>query len=318
MHLALSTHWNGGRHRNGEAVIEEILELGFDRVELGYDLTMDLVAGVRSRILDGSVGVDSVHAYCPVPVGAPAGHPELYSLAARDSRLRALAVRHMEDTVRFAAEAGARVVVAHAGRVAMRSAADKLGRWLAEGKENESCYEKLKLKTMMRRDRKRGRHLDALHASLDELMPTLEESRVTLALENLPEWETMPTEVEALDILDRYVDGPIRLWHDVGHARIREAFGFACAEQWRKRTASGIVGVHLHESDGVRDVHRFPLREETVVSALKSLRPFDTFFVFEPAPGTEPAALRESLALFRRLFAEQARSEDHGTGVGVV
>ena len=50
-------------------MIEEILSMGFDRVELGYDLRMDLVPGARNMIKEGLIKVDSVHNFCPVPIG---------------------------------------------------------------------------------------------------------------------------------------------------------------------------------------------------------------------------------------------------------
>ena len=85
MSFALTTRWNAGRHTDGEALIEEILGMGFRHVELGYDLRRDLVPGVMKMVEKGAVKVDSVHNYCPVPMGAPYGHPELFTLADRDA-----------------------------------------------------------------------------------------------------------------------------------------------------------------------------------------------------------------------------------------
>ena len=36
--FAISTHWNASRHKTGEGIVDEILELGIRRLELGYDL----------------------------------------------------------------------------------------------------------------------------------------------------------------------------------------------------------------------------------------------------------------------------------------
>ena len=81
MRIALSTRWNAGRHTTGEKLVEEILQCGFTRLELGYDLTIDLVPGVRDMVRTRAITVDSVHNFCPVPVGAPGGSPELFSMA---------------------------------------------------------------------------------------------------------------------------------------------------------------------------------------------------------------------------------------------
>ena len=75
MTFSLSTHWNAANHDSGEAIVDEILAMGIDSLELGYDLRIDQVAGVRRRVEEGAVRVASVHNYCPTPVGAPYGHP---------------------------------------------------------------------------------------------------------------------------------------------------------------------------------------------------------------------------------------------------
>lgn len=51
----------------------QALALGFDALELSFRTQPEHLPGIRSR-LDG-MPVDSVHAYCPVPLGAPSGHP---------------------------------------------------------------------------------------------------------------------------------------------------------------------------------------------------------------------------------------------------
>ena len=89
--LSLSTRWNAGRHQSGQALIEEILELGLGIVELGYDLRAELIPGVKAMVASGAVRVDSVHNFCPVPIGAPRPHPELYTPASPDRREREFA-----------------------------------------------------------------------------------------------------------------------------------------------------------------------------------------------------------------------------------
>ncbi len=84
MEFALSTHWNAGRHGRGELMIEEILQLGFRRVELGYDLRQELVPGVVAMVRMAANTRDSVHKFLPVPLCASAGYPQLRTLASRD------------------------------------------------------------------------------------------------------------------------------------------------------------------------------------------------------------------------------------------
>ena len=95
MRFALSTNWNSDRLSDGAALADEALALGFDALELSFRTQPEHLPGIRSR-LDG-MPVDSVHAYCPVPLGAPSGHPELHQLADRDETERALPPAHEAD-----------------------------------------------------------------------------------------------------------------------------------------------------------------------------------------------------------------------------
>ena len=116
MKIALSTNWCNSRLEDGGAIVDEALSLGFDALELGFRTTELQAAGIKARL--GEMPVGSVHAFCPVPISAPSGHPELFTLASFDAGARALARAHVAKNVRFAAEVGADAVVLHAGRVA--------------------------------------------------------------------------------------------------------------------------------------------------------------------------------------------------------
>ena len=117
MRFALSTNWSNARLGDGAAIADEAGELGFDALELGFRTTPGQLAGFRSRL--DSMPVDSVHAYCPAPPGAPGGHPELYRLCSPDENERALARMLLEKTFACAADLGARTVVFHAGYARM-------------------------------------------------------------------------------------------------------------------------------------------------------------------------------------------------------
>ena len=115
MQFALSTNWCSQRLESGEAIADKALELGFDALELGFRTTPGQAEGFRHAL--GRIKVGSVHAFCPVPVSAPEGYPELYQLASLDEDARRIARVHVVRNVEFAASMGADAVVLHAGRV---------------------------------------------------------------------------------------------------------------------------------------------------------------------------------------------------------
>lgn len=258
MELAVSTHWNARRHRDGAAMVDEILALGFRRVELGYDLTRDLVPGVQQRVREGAVRVVSVHNFCPVPMGVPRGSPELFLLADPDRDARDRAVEHTTHTIRFAAEIGAGVVVVHGGYIRhWRNWMPRLFDQLARDPAAPAA-ERLRSRIERRRERRVGRHLDALRAAVERLAPALDETGVTLAFENLPSWEAVPSENECRQLIESLRSPRIGYWHDTGHGQIRENCGFINHVRLFERLLPFLAGMHLHDVRFPADDHVLP------------------------------------------------------------
>jgi len=300
--FSLSTRWNAGRHTDGESMIDEILGLGIRRVELSYDLTTNLVPGVRNRVADGSVSVTSVHAFSPVPMGAPYGHPELFSLTDLSERGRQSAVLHTIKSVVFAKEVGARAVVSHAGRVEMANLTPKLISLAENGRQFRPRYEKLKFKLLAKRSRKAQKHINALYRSVEELLPDLEENGICLAFENLPYWEAVPTEMEARALLDRFDSPYIGYWHDIGHGQIRENLGFISQKMWVDALRDRLTGMHVHDVASPAFDHIMPPQGNVNFSLFKdSIQP-DTILVIEPTPGTPADELKEAVRILTEAW----------------
>ena len=295
MPLSLSTRWNAGRHQSGEAMLEEILALGLEIVELGYDLRAELIPGVRKMVESKAVRVDSVHNFCPVPVGAPRPHPELYTPASPDRREREFAVVHISRTLRFAAEMGAKVVICHSGNIDIPHYSFDLLRLAERGEQFGEAYEALKLKAQVARDKKASRQLVYLAESLQQLLPVVRETGVRLALENLPTWEAIPSELESEQLMRRFFPEGISLWWDVGHAQVRENLGFINASRWLRRLAPYIAGLHIHDVEPPGRDHLMPPRGKIDFPALADFAKRDMVRVLEPAPDTDAAYIADAI-----------------------
>ena len=300
--LAISTRWNAGRHRDGAAMIEEILDLGLEIAELGYDLRAELIPGVKAMVAARAVRIDSVHNFCPVPVGAPRPHPELYTPASSDRREREFAVHHISRTLRFAAEVGAKVVVCHSGNVDVPKYSFDLVRLAARGEQFGEPYENLKLKAQLARDKKAPKQIEYLAESLEKLAPVVQETGVQLALENLPTWEAIPSELESEKLMKRFQAAGIRLWWDIGHAQIRENLGFINASRWLKRLASHIAGFHVHDVAPPGQDHLMPPRGKVDFPALAEFVRPDKVLVLEPSPDTETTHIVRAIEYLRETW----------------
>lgn len=286
MRFALSTNWSNARLADGAAIADEAGELGFDALELGFRTTPGQIPGFRSRL--DAMPVDSVHAYCPAPPGAPGGHPELYRLCSPDENERALARMLLEKTFACAADLGAKVVVFHAGYARMDTLFGNLF----------TTARKLRVR--------RGRKLsDVFKREFDLLRPSLEAKGLTLALENLPGFEGFPDVFEAKDLMREYGGAPLGLWFDTGHALVRETHGWSGdSAHMAAELAPWIRGMHLNDVKGPSDDHGEPGRGNVDFARLAFLAKRDVLRVFEPAPGVSRDDLRNALVHMRNMWGD--------------
>ena len=280
MKFSLSTNWCNRRMESGEEIADKATELGFEELELGFHTTLEQVKGFKARL--GQIPVGSVHAFCPVPISAPQGYPELYQLANLDADARAIARVHVRKNIEFAAEMGADAVVLHAGRVMCRGF---FSRW------------------DMKRRVKRGRKLiDVFRRELEQMVPVLERNRVTLGLENLPYLEGFPAEWEIGDLVGDWV----KPWLDTGHDFVRRVQG------WRDLPASVAgtatvreippVGLHVNDSRGGDD-HLPPGEGRVDFPMLRKFAENARHVVFEPAANVREADLRKGIEHLKKIWA---------------
>ena len=256
------------------------MELGFEELELGFHTTQAQVKGFKARL--DQIPVGSVHAFCPVPISAPQGYPELYPLASLDENDRAIARVHVKKNIEFAAEMGADAVVLHAGRVMCRG-----------------LFRRWDLKHRVKRGQKL---VAAFKRELEQMTPILEKNKVTLGLENLPYLEGFPAEWEMKDLVGDWV----KPWLDTGHDFVRRV------NQWNvsslksgEDAASPLlqpVGMHISDSQGGDD-HLPPGEGRVDFPMLKTFAENARHVVFEPAANVREAALKKGIAHLRKLWA---------------
>ena len=303
MIFSLTTRWNARRHETGESMIEEILGMGFDHVELGFDLTPNLVPGVCEMIRAGRVKADSVHAYCPLPP-VPFATPEPFTLAASDPNVRANALHYLENTIRFAAEIGARVVVAHAGNVEMKPLTPRLVELVTQGKQYDDEYEKTRMKLLLTREKAVADQMPLVYAAVERLMPLLESTGRTLAFEILPTWEAIPSEVEMERLMTHFNTPRLRCWHDLGHGQIRENLGLTNHARWVKRLRPWLAGMHIHDVKPPYGDHVMPPAGNTPFHLFRETAQDDIIRVLEPSQAVTAEEIATGLALIRKAWGD--------------
>lgn len=306
MKLALSTCWRP--ELKGEAFVDKALELGFAALELGYMVRDSQIAGFKRRV--DEMPIESVHAFCPAPLSAPSGHPELYSLAAPDAESRALARFHLTHTIECAADLGATAVVLHAGRVPFNSfwhrafTSVTLQNLLqsVKGDTKAKKYAKALHRARKIRAARSPKCMDAFKREVEQLFPLLEKHHIVLGLENLPYLEAFPDETELVTLLEALKGAPLKGWLDTGHDRVREMHGWLAgtAGEFRK-DPSRFVGVHINDVTDFTDDHFAPGMGKVDFAALKPILNAAPHIVFEPHPQVSTAQLHAGLAYFSQI-----------------
>jgi sugar phosphate isomerase/epimerase len=283
-------------------MLEEILQLGLTHVELGYDLSLALVPGVKKFVEDGSILVDSVHAFCPVPSYMPYGHPELFSLTATDRAARERAVIQIAETVHFASEVRAPTVVLHGGRIEMKNLTQRLIHIYKQEGPYSTRFEKTKAKLVIRRDRKIKKHLENLYMGLESLIPTLESARIRLALECLPSWESIPSENEMMTIIEHFQCPWLAYWHDIGHGYTRQCLGFGSTQRWLERLQGNLAGFHVHDVQTPATDHIMPPEGDVDFSIFRPYAAMNIPAVLEPCPGFPAEGLATAMGILSEIW----------------
>jgi len=142
--------------------------------------------------------------------------------------------------------------------------------------------------------------LDALYASLDELVREAEGAGVRLALENMLNGYLGDTGDGLRDIVDRFDSPWLGACFDTGHAHITRQGVMASFEAVRDR----VITFHLQDNDGNSDRHLQPpygtIDWDALCAELRAMDFAHPFAVEAPPWGGESwrALLREMAALF--------------------
>lgn len=298
--FSLSTCWFDGRVSDGDAMVDEALEMGFSALELGYALRAEAAEKILERVAAGDIRVTSVHAYSPAPADKP-GHPELFSPAAIEEEERGKAVAGALASLDLAKRAGAKAVVLHAGRI--KQAARK---WLwihgrIASDSAQGFFYRWNLKRMENARASRiAPALDSLARSLRELLPAFEEAGVRLAIENLPSFDAIPSPDEADALAADFGTSPaFALWYDMGHGQVMENAGYGNGLEYAKRHLQHLAGIHIHDVIGPAGDHQAPGQGGIDFRAFRFLEQLECK-IFEPMSGIP----KEELAAARTFLQD--------------
>jgi len=289
-------------------MIDEIVEMGFEWIELSHGMTVAKYPGIRRAFEAGRFRCAGVHNYFPSPVEVMIDAPDAYEFTSHREWERKRAMDMTRKTIALAGEFGALYVVLHMGSVPMDPGkwTGSLTQMVQNGEGRTERYVKQKLAMVRKREKLGPLYFRRAMDALEELVPQAEAAGVKLAVESRSRYEDMPTEREMLRLQDHFGDCPwVGYWHDFGHVQLKHNLGITDHGQWLETIAPRLIGGHVHDVEWPAKDHRVPFYGELKYGELLKWFPEDCPLVWELSYSRDALQIRAALERWRREFPER-------------
>jgi len=265
--LSFSTCWNNSRHVDGEPMIDEIVEMGFNNLELSHGMMITKLPGIQKAYKAGKFNCVGVHNFFPSPVEVMIDAPDAFEYTSHRSYDRKRAMDMTLKTLDVAAEFDADYMVLHMGSVPM-----KPKKWtkkitqMVEDKidvDTPKKYDKFKEKFIKKRRKIAKLYYARAIEALEEIAEKAAEVDVKLAVESRSRFEDMPNEEEMVTLQEHFKDNEhVGYWHDFGHVQLKHNIHLLNHEEWLASMSPYLLGCHVHDVYWPKRDHRVPLTGE--------------------------------------------------------
>lgn len=311
--LGISTCWWHNKSLKGDEIISDILELGFESVELEYRITNSIYKQMKPQ-LNKPLKVLSTHNFFPMPEDRAhkKGSGDFLLLSSTDRDERSAAVEYSIRTIEHASDLEARAVILHLGHVDMPNPVERFRELHLSGEMDQS--EDLALINEQRRIRENahGKNLDAVLFSLEKLNREAEQRGVSLGIENRYHFHEIPDFEEIGTILREFEGGSIRYWHDVGHAAVQENLRILRQKDLLDAYSEKMIGMHIHDVRGLDD-HFSPGQGEIEYGEIRPFIKPDLVKVLEIHSKVERKELQEGARFIRKDIWDNPQTKDDGS-----
>ncbi len=283
-------------------MIQEILDLGFENVELGHGIRLSLVDGILKMHQSGKVKFTSLHNFCPLPVEITRASPDCYQISAASQSERERAIRHTFQTIDFAKRLGAKFVVMHLGSVPIDDYTTKLVKMAEVGMMMTKQFVRTKLEAVKARESNQANPFARAKESFRRIVDYAGERGIKLGVESRHSYEEIPSETEMMDVLAEFHPPTTGYWHDFGHVQVKHNLSFLDHVSWMQKVAGRLIGCHLHDTKWPGRDHMAPFTGDVEYDKLLPLLPPDMLFVFEMSPRRTRDEIVTSLAKWKERY----------------
>ena len=303
--LSLSTCWNSSRHHDGQKLVDEILELGFNTIEVSHGMSVALLPGIKAAYHEGKMKVSGVHNFCPSPMEVLMDAPDCFQFTSHREYDRKRALELTLKTLETAAEFNAKYVVLHMGSVPIKDFSKKLGTLAKAGEIHSPEFVKTRLKSIQAREKVSNRYVRRAREALDAIIPRAEDCNVRLAVESRSAYEDVPSEREMLELMADYEDCPwVGYWHDFGHVERKANLMYCDHYEWLESMKDHLIGCHVHDVYWPTKDHRVPLTGTIDFDRLMPLVGKGKPLVWELSPRRRKETILEQLPKWIKRFGK--------------
>lgn len=289
--VALSTMW----HVDQKILFQQTFEIGrkagFPRFELNHRVTPELFKQWDAN----RYYISTVHDPCPAIFSGDEFKLNDFLISSLDEKKRIKGLDITKQTVETAIQLGARSVVIHPGMIMCDYGPEvELKKMYENGLKGTSEFESLKSEMIAFRDKVAPAHVDQVLKSLSELIDFVRPTGIEIGLENRYHFYDIPLIDEMQLFLDLCDEDWYGFQYDVGHAQVLSELGFSAHEDWLKRYGKRIIGVHLHDVNGITD-HQMPGSGDVDYSMIAPYIPVTAHLTMEVSPTLTQEDLKLSL-----------------------
>ncbi|HEY8489604.1 MAG TPA: sugar phosphate isomerase/epimerase [Dehalococcoidia bacterium] len=256
--IALSTMWAQQERFRGQRILGFAAfarDHGFTHIEVNYAIPPQ---EVETLVRGGILPISSLHAPAPLVKHRDGRWNHTLNLASRDEEERRAMVAYTKRTIDVTAEAGGSAVVVHLGHIgdgAMFEEERELRRLHECRQADDPRCAELRARAAERRRREAPRYFPQAERSLAELAEHAARRGVTIGLESRFHFHEFPNVEECLTLIAGYPPEVVGFWLDTGHVEVLDRLGFIPKGRWLDVLGDRLVGMHLHDVDGITD-HR--------------------------------------------------------------
>ncbi len=284
-------------------MLGEIRTMGFESIELGSNLKISQLPGIRRLHQRKRIRITALRNFCPSPIEAIAQQYGRCEFSSAETKDRERAKQLTLQTIDYAKELDAEFVIVDLGQTAMDEYTNRLVKYVQRNEIHSRDYVRHKLAGVKLREKVGRKDLQRAKESLDWVVNYAAKKQVKIGVTMRRAYESLPNEREMVELMKDYEKNPfVGYWHDFGSAQVKANLGLINHRQWLEKMEPFIIGCHLHDVQWPDKTHCVPLSGMIEFDELMDIIPSRIPIVWELDSSRRKADIKQALPVWEQKF----------------